>query len=150
MERTQGDILHADVEAIVNPVNCAGVMGRGLALQFKQAFPENYDAYRSLCDRKGLVPGTLFIFDRGQQKPRYIVNFPTKRHWRDKSRMEDIESGLVALIREIRERDIHSIAVPALGAGLGGLDWPPVRERIERAFAELPNVRALLYEPSER
>lgn len=145
---TRGDVVRADAEALVNTVNCVGVMGRGVALQFRKAFPENYQAYRAVCDRAELQPGMMLVHDLGRlTNPRYIINFPTKRHWKGKSRLEDIESGLTALVREVRARGITSIAVPPLGCGLGGLRWSDVRPRIERAFAELPDVQVQLFEP---
>ena len=150
MEFTKGDLLRADTEAIVNTVNCVGVMGRGLAAQFKRAYPENFKAYEAACQRKEVVPGKMFIFETGQlTNPRFIVNFPTKRHWRDNSRIEDIQSGLAALVSEVKARGIKSIAIPPLGCGLGGLDWRDVRPLIERAFAPLPGVRALVFEPND-
>jgi O-acetyl-ADP-ribose deacetylase (regulator of RNase III) len=145
---TSGNILDAEVEALVNTVNCVGIMGRGIALQFKQAFPENFRAYEAACQRKAVEPGRMFVFDTGELTlPRYIINFPTKRHWRGKSRMEDIDSGLVALAAEVRSRGIRSIAVPPLGSGLGGLDWAAVRPRIEAALGTLSGVEVLVYEP---
>jgi O-acetyl-ADP-ribose deacetylase (regulator of RNase III) len=149
IETVQGDILKADAEALVNTVNCVGIMGRGIALQFKNAFPENFKRYKDVCERKELEPGKLFIFATNQfYNPKYVVNFPTKQHWKEKSRMEYIESGLKALIKEIIERKICSIAIPPLGSGLGGLPWEDVRKRIEKTFEQLPDVRVLLYEPS--
>lgn len=147
VEYAQGDILRADAEALVNTVNCVGVMGRGVALHFKRAYPENYRAYAAACKRGEVEPGRMFVYDTGGRSPRLIVNFPTKRHWRGKSRIEYIEQGMHALVREIREREIHSIAIPPLGSGLGGLDWQQVRPLIERALAQVPQVRAILYEP---
>jgi O-acetyl-ADP-ribose deacetylase (regulator of RNase III) len=145
---THGDILKADAEALVNTVNCVGVMGRGIALQFKNAFPANFRAYAAACDRREVLPGHMFVFDTGELTwPRYIINFPTKRHWRGKSRIEDIEAGLPELVAEIRKRNIRSIAVPPLGSGLGGLDWTRVRPLIERALAEIPDVEAIVFEP---
>lgn len=150
IERRRGNIVQADAEALVNSVNCVGIMGRGIALQFRNAFPENYRFYRAACDRKQVHPGMVLVYDLGRlTNPRYIINFPTKRHWRGKSRMEDIEAGLPALVEEVRRRGIRSIAVPPLGCGLGGLDWEEVRPRIERAFRVLPDVRVLLYEPTD-
>jgi len=149
MEFTRGDILRADAEALVNTVNCVGYMGRGIALQFKRAFPENFAAYAAACKRTDVQPGRMLIVETGQfTNPRYIVNFPTKRHWKGKSRIEDIDAGLAALISDVKRLQIKSIAIPPLGCGLGGLDWADVRPRIERAFASLPDVRVLLYEPS--
>lgn len=148
IELTQGDILRADVEAIVNTVNCVGVMGRGIALQFKKAWPNNFKAYATACNDKQVQPGKMFVFETGQlANPRYIINFPTKRHWRGASRMEDIEAGLVALVATIREKKIQSIAIPPLGSGLGGLDWQQVKQKIEQAMHALPETRILLYEP---
>jgi O-acetyl-ADP-ribose deacetylase (regulator of RNase III) len=148
IEFTSGDILKDDVDAIVNTVNCVGIMGRGIALQFKNAWPENFKAYEAACKREEVQPGRMFVYEVGQlTTPRYIINFPTKRHWRGKSRIEDIESGLKALVSEIRQRGIRSIAIPPLGSGLGGLDWNDVRPRIEAAMRELPDVRVRIFEP---
>ena len=133
----------------MNPVNCVGVMGRGLALAFRERFPGNFAAYAAACRRGAVVPGEMFVFDTGQERPRLIVNFPTKRHWRDASRMEDLERGLDSLAEHVRESELRSIALPALGCGLGGLDWSEVRPRIEAAFAPLEGVRVLLHEPRE-
>jgi O-acetyl-ADP-ribose deacetylase (regulator of RNase III) len=149
IELTQGNILRTEAEALVNTVNCVGVMGRGLALQFKRAFPANFAAYAAACKRAEVQPGRMHIVETGQlTSPRLIVNFPTKRHWKDKSRIEDIDAGLDALIADVKRLGIKSIAVPPLGCGLGGLDWADVRPRIERSFAMLPKVRVLVYEPS--
>ena len=148
IELKQGDILAANAEAMVNTVNCVGIMGRGIALQFRKAFPENFKAYKALCDRKELEPGKVYVFDLNRlENPRYVINFPTKKHWKSKSHLEYIESGLGALIEELRGRDIRSVAMPPLGCGLGGLQWEDVRQQIEEAFRELPDVRVLLYEP---
>jgi len=148
IEYQTGDILRADAEGLVNPVNCVGVMGRGLALQFKDAYPENFKAYAVACSRGELAPGRMFVFETGQRtNPKYIVNFPTKRHWRDQSRIEDIEAGLAALAEEIQTRRVRSIAVPALGSGLGGLDWRDVKPRIDAALRALSNVRIIVFEP---
>lgn len=148
IEYKTGNILTEDAEAIINTVNCVGVMGRGIALQFKKAFPENFKAYAAACKRKEVQPGRMFIYDMGGlTNPRYIVNFPTKRHWRGKSRMEDIEVGLEALAGEIRERGIQSIAIPPLGSGLGGLEWVEVRQHIEQALSNMDDVRIIIFEP---
>jgi O-acetyl-ADP-ribose deacetylase (regulator of RNase III) len=148
IEFRQGDILNADVEALVNTVNCVGIMGRGIALQFRNAFPENFKAYEAACRRREVQPGRMFVFETGQlTNPRYIINFPTKRHWRGKSRIEDIDAGLKALVKVIRRLDIRSIAIPPLGSGLGGLNWSQVRPRIEQAINELPDLKAVVFEP---
>ncbi len=143
-----GDVLAEDAEALVNTVNCVGVMGRGIALQVKKAFPANFKAYQVACRRGEVEPGQMFVFETKQlTNPRYIINFPTKRHWRGKARLADIEAGLGALVDEIRRRRIRSIAIPPLGSGLGGLDWAEVRPRLERALQELPDVRVVVFEP---
>ena len=149
IETKHGDILLEDAEALVNTVNCVGIMGRGIALQFKNAFPVNFKAYAAACKREEVQPGRMFIYETGQlTNPRYIINFPTKRHWRGKSRMEDIDSGLKALAQEIHYRNIRSIAIPPLGSGLGGLDWAQVRPRIEAAFSGFEDLRVIIFEPS--
>jgi O-acetyl-ADP-ribose deacetylase (regulator of RNase III) len=143
-----GDLLTDQADALVNTVNCVGVMGRGVALQFKNAWPANFKAYVAACERDEVKPGRMFVFETGSlTSPRFIINFPTKRHWRGKSRIEDIESGLTDLIRVARSLGIRSIAIPPLGSGLGGLDWSAVRVRIERACAELTGVEVRVYEP---
>ncbi|MGH9467695.1 MAG: type II toxin-antitoxin system antitoxin DNA ADP-ribosyl glycohydrolase DarG [Terriglobales bacterium] len=143
-----GDILSEAAEAVVNTVNCVGVMGRGVALKFKQAYPENFEAYAQACQRQEVQPGRMFVFTPGRlTNPRYIINFPTKRHWHGKARIEDIEKGLIALVSEVSTRGIRSLAIPPLGAGLGGLDWAVVRPQIERAFLALPDVRIVIFEP---
>jgi O-acetyl-ADP-ribose deacetylase (regulator of RNase III) len=148
IEQTHGDLLMADAEALVNTVNCVGVMGKGIAFQLKKAFPENFKVYEAACRREEVKPGRMLVFETGQMfNPRYIINFPTKRHWRGKSRYEDIESGLQALVREVRQQKIRSIAIPPLGSGLGGLLWGRVKGMIEAAFQDMPDVRVQLYEP---
>ncbi|OHB64709.1 MAG: Appr-1-p processing protein, partial [Planctomycetes bacterium RBG_13_60_9] len=148
IELRQGDILKAKADALVNTVNCAGVMGRGIALQFKKAFPEVFDVYESVCKRHELKPGMVLVHDLNRfEQPHYVINLPTKRHWRGKSRPEDIESGLAALVAEIRRLGLTSVAVPPLGCGLGGLDWNEVQPRIQQAFRALPDVQVLLFEP---
>jgi len=144
IEYLRGDILKCEADALVNTVNCVGVMGR----QFKKAFPDNFEAYVVACKRGEVMPGRMFVFETGRLvSPQYVINFPTKRHWRGRSRIEDIEAGLGALVKLIRSREIGSIAIPPLGSGLGGLHWPDVRAHIEAAFIEMPDVRVLLYEP---
>lgn len=146
----KGNILKAEVEAIVNTVNCVGVMGRGIALQFKNAFPANFKAYAAECKRGEVQPGRMFVFDTGELTwPRYIINFPTKRHWRGKSRIEDIQTGLNSLAEEIRARNIRSVAIPPLGSGLGGLNWAKVRPLVENALSGLTEVDVLVFEPSD-
>ena len=148
IEIKRGNIFDEDVEALVNSVNCVGVMGRGIALQFKDSFPDNYKAYRDACKRNEVTPGRMFVFETGRlDNPHYIINFPTKRHWRGKSRIEDIKAGLDALAHEIVTRNIVSIAIPPLGSDLGGLDWREVRPLIEEMLQETPHVSAVMFEP---
>ena len=150
VEIVRGNILDADVEALVNTVNCVGVMGRGIALQFREAFPDSYHAYKSACDRGDVRTGHVFVTAANcLDNPRYVIHFPTKVHWRTHSRLEYIEAGLESLVDEIHRLGIRSIAVPPLGCGLGGLSWAQVRPRIEHALAALPDMRVLLFEPAE-
>lgn len=145
-----GDILKEDAEAIVNTVNCVGIMGRGIALQFKQAFPDNFKSYAAACKGNEVQPGRMFVFEtRRLTNPRLIINFPTKRHWRGKSRIEDIDAGLLALSEEIRSREIRSIAIPPLGSGLGELEWSEVRPRIEAALRKFSDVKVVIFEPGQ-
>jgi len=148
IHKAEGDLLSADVEAVVNTVNTVRVMGKGIALQFKQAFPDNYSTYEAACKRGEVQLGKMFVFHRNTLgNPRVIVNFPTKKHWRGKSKLKDIESGLRALLQFVQSEKIRSIAVPPLGCGNGGLDWNDVRPRIEQAFAQVPEVAVQLFYP---
>lgn len=148
IEHVHGNLLEADVEALVNTVNTVGIMGKGVALQFRQAFPDNYAIYRKACERGDVQIGRMLVFAIGKlTNPRYIINFPTKRHWKTKSRLEDIEAGLRDLIDVIKAEGINSIAVPPLGCGNGGLKWNDVRPRIEAAFAEVPHIHVQLFAP---
>ena len=143
-----GDILDEEIEAIVNTVNCVGVMGRGIALQFRKTYPDNFTAYAAACKRNEVQPGKMFVFPLGQMVGvRFIINFPTKRHWKGKSRIEDIEDGLLDLVNVIQKHNIRSIAIPPLGCGLGGLDWNTVRPKIESAMQNVSNVQVVLFEP---
>ncbi len=145
---SKGDLLQSGAEAVINTVNCVGVMGKGIALQFKQAFPRNYDAYRRACDAGEVRLGEMFVFDTGSMiNPRWIINFPTKGHWKAKSRLSDIETGLEDLKRVILENGIRSIAVPPLGCGNGGLDWAEVEPVIRRALGDLDQVDVRLFAP---
>lgn len=149
IEIAAGNLLKAPAEALVNTVNTVGVMGKGIALQFRQAYPEMFRAYEKACKEGDVQLGRVQVFDLGGLVggPRWIINFPTKGHWRAGSRIEDVESGLSDLVEQIRRFNIRSIALPPLGCGNGGLDWNEVRPRIEEAFGALPDVRVLLYSP---
>jgi O-acetyl-ADP-ribose deacetylase (regulator of RNase III) len=147
-EFKQGNLLEEKAEALVNTVNCVGVMGKGIALQFKQAYPENFRHYEKACKASEVQPGQMFTVATGSLlNPRYIINFPTKRHWRNNSKIEDIKSGLVDLVQQVQRLDITSIAMPALGCGNGGLNWADVKPLIESAFAQLPDVQVIIFEP---
>lgn len=145
----RGDLLKsADVDAIVNAVNCVGVMGKGIALQFKIRWPENFRAYAAACEAGDVRPGRMFVFDCGDAaRPRYIINFPTKDHWRGASNREFIRDGLVDLVAQIRRLGIRAVAIPALGCGNGGLEWAEVRPMIEASLAPLVDVDVRLFEP---
>jgi len=149
IEIAQGNLLEALVEALVNTVNTKGIMGTGIALQFKQAFPAMFRDYERACKAGEVRLGKMHVFDLGGLTggPRWIINFPTKGHWRERSRLTDIEAGLEALVTTILRLDIRSIAIPPLGCGNGGLNWADVRPRIETAFINLPQVDVLVFEP---
>lgn len=146
-----GDLFSDKSEALVNTVNCVGVMGKGVAYEFKHRWPENYKAYKKLCDAKSLKPGQIFIFELtnlfGKCEPKFIVNFPTKDHWRSKSKIEYISDGLNALISDIKKYKIKSIALPPLGCGNGGLDWSIVRPMMFEKLSELDEVDVSIYGP---
>jgi len=147
IEDASGDLFDANVDALVNAVNTVGVMGKGLALAFKQKFPENYTAYRKACRAGDLNIGRMFVFDNAPATPRWLINFPTKRHFRSASKIDDIRFGLLDLIEQLREHAITSVAMPALGCGFGGLDWAEVRPLIVDAFSAIPSMRVLLFAP---
>lgn len=150
IEYRAGDLLKADAEALVNTVNTVGVMGKGIALQFKQAYPENYKAYEQVCSAGELQPGGIFTFERGRMhddKPWFILNVATKKHWRSKSRLDDIRAGAANIADEVRRLGIQSVAIPPLGCGNGGLNWNDVRPLIQQAMQPLQDVKVLVYEP---
>ena len=142
-----GNLLKADVEALANSVNTIGVMGKGIALQFKNAFPANFKAYEAACKKQAVELGKMFVFDNGWlTTPHWIINFPTKGHWRARSRIRDVADGLNDLRHVIEELAISSIALPPLGCGHGGLDWDDVRALIEERLGDL-DVVVHLYAP---
>lgn len=149
---TDGNLFETTAQAIVNTVNCVGVMGKGVALEFKKRWPDNYKAYKRACDARDLRPGRLLIFDRksllSSPFPRFLVNFPTKDHWRSKSKISYIELGLDSLVLEIEKYGITSIAMPPLGCGNGGLDWEEVRPIIVDKLSQLSGVEIFIYGPA--
>lgn len=149
IEFLTGDMLQTKADALVNPVNTVGIMGKGIALQFKEAFPRNYKLYKEACDKKLLMPGTLLpVWDTSLlHGEKLIVNFPTKMHWKQSSRIEYIEQGLIALQELIVNKDIQSIAIPPLGCGNGGLDWNEVKPMIIKYLEHIP-IKVLVYEPN--
>ena len=148
---TQGNLLDAEVEALVNTVNTVGVMGKGIALMFKERFPQNMHAYAVACKQQQVQTGRMFVTETKElMGPRWIVNFPTKQHWRSPSKMTWIVEGLADLRRFIEDNRVNSIAIPPLGAGNGGLDWNEVKFHIEQALADLEQVNVLIYEPTSQ
>ena len=151
IEYTSGNLLESDAEAVVNTVNTVGVMGKGIALMFKENFPENYRLYADACKRKEVELGKMFVTEtKALFGPKWIINFPTKGHWRHPSKIEWIEDGLDDLRQVLRARNIGSVAIPPLGAGNGGLDWPHVRAAIETALGSLDGVNIIVYEPTSK
>jgi O-acetyl-ADP-ribose deacetylase (regulator of RNase III) len=151
MRFTEGNLLDANVEAVVNTVNTVGVMGKGIALMFKERFPDNYKAYARACEAKEVQIGKMFVTAGVElDGPGWIINFPTKKHWRQPTKLEWIREGLAALKEVIRQKNIRSIAIPPLGCGNGGLNWKVVRPLIENALSDLPNVDVIVYEPTAK
>ena len=151
IEFTTGNLLDADVEAVVNTVNTVGVMGKGIALMFKERFRNNYKAYVAACKAGEVQIGKMFVSPAEElDGPRWVINFPTKRDWRHPTKIEWVEEGLVALTETIQEKHIRSIAIPPLGCGNGGLDWRDVRPLIETALRELENVEIIVFEPTAK
>lgn len=138
----KGDIFEAKTQVVVNTVNCKGVMGKGLALEFKKRYPEMYEEYRHLCKKGELIIGKLHLYEA--TKP-WILNFPTKNHWRCKSKLEYIEAGLKTFVEKYKEWGIKSIAFPQLGCQQGGLKWSDVKPLMERYLANLPELMVIIY-----
>ncbi len=150
IEPSKGNLLRAPAQALVNTVNTEGVMGKGIALQFKNAYPEVFNAYADSCRAGEVQLGKMDVHDLGGigEGPRWVINFPTKGHWRSRSHLRDVATGLRDLVATVKRLDIQSIAVPPLGCGNGGLDWADVRPMIEQAFAELSSVKVMMFEPA--
>jgi O-acetyl-ADP-ribose deacetylase (regulator of RNase III) len=146
-----GNLLHTEAEVLVNTVNTVGVMGKGIALMFKEVFPDNFKAYSKACEEGEVQVGKIHVFDRGGfLNPRYIVNFPTKKHWRHPSKIEWIRDGLVDLKRFIIENGVRSVALPPLGAGNGKLEWGEVRPVIVEQLGDIDGVEITVFEPTEK
>lgn len=142
----QGNLFDDDAEAFVNAVNIVGVMGAGIARQFKQRYPEMFEQYEVDCEAGKVQLGKMHVFERAEENPRYVINFPTLRHWKDLSKLSDIKDGLDDLVEVVQQHQIQSIAIPPLGCGVGGLKWDDVRKLIEQAFTDI-DVHVHLYEP---
>jgi len=148
IELGHGNLLESDTEALVNTVNTVGVMGKGIALQFRKAYPEVYLQYKRACDAGEVRSGRMLVTPTERLVgPRVVINFPTKRHWRSRSKLEDIEAGLDDLVRVIQEHEISSIAMPPLGCGNGGLAWREVRPILDKELGRLNDVCVVIYEP---
>jgi O-acetyl-ADP-ribose deacetylase (regulator of RNase III) len=148
MKFVTGNLLSAPTEAIVNTVNTVGVMGKGIALQFKERFPQNFFAYKKACKLGNVETGKMFVFkEMTISGEKTIINFPTKKEWFQKSQYSYIEAGLEDLVRVIRNLDIKSIAIPPLGCGNGGLDWEKVKPMLEKYLSDLEGVEILIFEP---
>lgn len=146
---TTGNLLEADADALVNTVNTVGVMGKGIALMFKERFPKNFKEYEAACAKGQLKPGSIFVTRADElQGPQWIINFATKKHWRHPSKLEWISSGLKELKLFLISKQIRSVAIPPLGAGNGGLDWSAVRQLILDELSDLDDVHITVFEPS--
>lgn len=146
---TRGNLLDAHAEALVNTVNEVGVMGKGVALMFSEAFPGNTRSYQEACKEGQVQVGRMFVTENPSLiHPHWIINFPTKKHWRQPSRLEWIREGLKDLVRVVKEKKIHSVALPPLGCGNGGLDWQVVKREMESELINLPGVDVIVYEPT--
>lgn len=145
----QGNLLEAPTEALVNTVNTVGVMGKGIALMFKEAFPANFRAYEQAVRQEKVRVGEMFVTEtHALHGPKWLINFPTKQHWRNPSKIDWIVSGLEDLRRVLIENKIESVALPPLGCGNGGLDWNQVRPLIEQALGAVPELEVLVFEPT--
>ena len=145
---TKGDIFRQNAEALVNPVNCVGIMGKGLALKFKIAYPSNFNQYLTACRNAAISPSRPLVHTRpAGSTPRYIINLATKRHWRDSSILSDLDKAIKALARTIALYQISSIAIPAIGSGLGGLNWEEVKPLIDRYLSDIPSTKVTVLNP---
>ena len=146
----KGDLLSTNTEALVNTVNTVGVMGKGIALQFKEKYPNNFNQYFIACKKGEMKPGKLLVVrENTLEENKIIINFPTKVEWFKKSQYSYIEDGLKALINTINDYNIKDIAIPPLGCGNGGLKWDKVRDLIEKYLGSLPNTTIYVFEPND-
>jgi len=138
-----GDIFKSSAQVITNTVNCVGVMGKGLALAFKKQLPEMFQDYKAKCEKGEVNPGQPYIWENDRVQ---ILNFPTKRHWKQNSLISDIEAGLEYLAKNYAEMGISSLALPPLGCGHGGLNWPDVKNLINKHLGPIEDLDVYVYE----
>lgn len=138
------DLFDSAAQVVTNTVNCVGVMGKGVALQFKKRYPAMFEDYSARCAAKAVTPGVPYLWEDDRS---IILNFPTKAHWKENSKLEYIERGLQWLASSYESLGIHTIAMPALGCGNGGLDWKDVRPLLERYLGSLSDLEVFAYEP---
>jgi O-acetyl-ADP-ribose deacetylase (regulator of RNase III) len=143
---TRGDLFKSKAQVLVNPVNCVGVMGAGIAKEFKRRFPKMFVAYKKACDEGKLHPGTLMLWKDRESLDRYVLNFPTKKHWRSKSKLVWIEEGMQFFTKHHKEWNIRSIAFPALGCGKGGLDWKDIKPIFKKYLSDV-DINVFVFEP---
>jgi O-acetyl-ADP-ribose deacetylase (regulator of RNase III) len=145
----QQNLLSADVEALVNTVNCVGAAGKGIAVQFREKFPDNYLFYRDACRKKQVKLGKMLVFQtQTGTNPKFIINFPTKWHFQEKSSISSIIAGLEDMVAQVEIYNIRSLALPALGCGYGGLDWRDVYPLVSKALSMLP-ATFYIFEPGK-
>jgi len=139
-----GDIFKSPAQVLTNAVNCVGVMGKGIALEFKNRYPSLFHDYKKRCDNREVLPGQPYLWENEDVQ---ILNFPTKRHWRDHSLLQDIEEGLAYLAANYEKMGIQSLAMPALGCGNGGLRWDEVQPLIDKYLGAIPDLDVYVYQP---
>ena len=147
IEQVTGDLFDSGCEALVKAVNVVGVMDGGIAAEFKRRFPDYFEDYAQFCEEAMICVGHCETYPTGVEQPRFIVSFPTKQHFRNPSEPEYIARGLNDLRLVIEELEIKSIAIPALGCGLGGLEWAEVAPLIHETLGDLSDCRVVVYEP---
>lgn len=139
-----GDIFRSPAQVITNTVNCVGVMGAGIALEFKKRYPDLFNDYKQRCQKGEVIAGRPYLFENDKVQ---VLNFPTKRHWKNNSDINDIEDGLKYLAEHHADMGIFFLALPPLGCGLGGLEWASVKTLIDKHLGPLPDLEVLVYEP---
>lgn len=141
-----GDIFNSSAQVITNTVNCVGVMGKGLALVYKRKFPEMFSDYKAKCEKGEVKPGQPYLWEDDRVQ---VLNFPTKRHWKQNSILSDVEEGLKYLAQNYALMGISSLALPPLGCGLGALRWPDVKNLINKYLGDIEDLDVYVYEAIE-